>query len=65
MANSSLSSPRHALQPTIQEEKTPEQSKTLPWYRPARWLNGLQLVTRSELDMLVFSTAIKLLLFPS
>ena len=33
---------------------------------PTRWLpNVSQLVTRSEADMLLFSTALKLLLFPS
>ncbi|KAF8138594.1 glucosyltransferase [Boletus edulis] len=49
----------------MQEDKTPEQPKALPWHHPARWLNGSQLVTRSEVDVLLFSTAVKLLLFPS
>ncbi|KAN0097341.1 glycosyltransferase family 57 protein [Tylopilus felleus] len=66
MSSSLPSSPRYAQQPTIPEDKTPEQPNILPWHHPARWLNGSQLLlTRSEVDMLLFSTAIKLLLFPS
>ncbi|KIJ70201.1 glycosyltransferase family 57 protein [Hydnomerulius pinastri MD-312] len=50
----------------IPEEEAPEDSKALP-HTPSRWarLNIWEDVTRSEVDLLLFSTAFKLLLFPS
>ncbi|KAF9247195.1 glycosyltransferase family 57 protein [Melanogaster broomeanus] len=66
MSISLASSPKHARTLTIPEDETLEQPKALPqassWWA---WLDIWRDITRSEVDLVLFSTAFKLLLFPS
>ncbi|KAF9226448.1 glycosyltransferase family 57 protein [Gyrodon lividus] len=66
MSNSVPPSPKYAHWPVIPEDEVPEHPEA-PLQLPSRWawLNIWEDITRSEVDLLLFSTAFKLLLFPA